>query len=382
MAETGRIQLFYSYAHQDEQYRKGLLDALSDLRDEGVIADWHDRMIVPGADWRQAISSEIAKAHVILFLISPSFMSSSYCIGVEVKEAIELHWARRCRIVPVLIHPAPGWRDTNFGTFQALPRDAKPVSEWRKPEFAFADIALGIRNVCKEIVDWENPFRRGHVGDWIQHESTAVNPVERKVSRGRTCITQRDDHHVTTFTVADVDGLRIAMSVDFSLDVPVEDSFGSILKQAGESIGDASQFWREETGQGEQKLIVGGRPYYCTWFGRMLRLEQDGVPVVISSKTWHCIDVPVDGLVKEETVYSTAEGQEFHRASKVLIGFSWQKQETTRENLVPQLLPPGGPGRIQTLCLNCRTKIAIEERHLLKRIRCPECRTEFRLIKT
>src|SRR5262245_24163717 len=98
MSETGRINLFYSYAHEDDSSRERLVAALAVLRDEGVIGEWHDRLIVPSADWRRTISRQLEQSHIVLFLVSPAFMRSDYCRSVEVRQAIDLHWQRRCRI--------------------------------------------------------------------------------------------------------------------------------------------------------------------------------------------------------------------------------------------------------------------------------------------
>ncbi|MGH7346889.1 MAG: toll/interleukin-1 receptor domain-containing protein, partial [Candidatus Rokuibacteriota bacterium] len=87
----GRINVFYSYAHKDVAYRERLVAWLDALREEGVVSDWHDRKIVPGADWAREIADNLERSHIVLFLISPAFMASDYSIGVEVKKAIELH---------------------------------------------------------------------------------------------------------------------------------------------------------------------------------------------------------------------------------------------------------------------------------------------------
>jgi hypothetical protein len=42
------IEVFISYAHEDEALRQRLGKALSNLRWEGLITDWHDREITAG----------------------------------------------------------------------------------------------------------------------------------------------------------------------------------------------------------------------------------------------------------------------------------------------------------------------------------------------
>ena len=82
------------------------MEYLATLRDDGTISHWHDRLITPGSDWSREIERELEQADIVLFLVSPDFMASDYCLGVEVKQAIDLHWKRRSRIVPIIIRPA------------------------------------------------------------------------------------------------------------------------------------------------------------------------------------------------------------------------------------------------------------------------------------
>src|SRR5271157_4610770 len=87
----GPIRLFYSYSHQDEELRKELENHLSLLRREGLISAWHDRMIGAGDEWKGAIDKNLEGAHVILLLVSSSFLASAYCWDIETKRAIERH---------------------------------------------------------------------------------------------------------------------------------------------------------------------------------------------------------------------------------------------------------------------------------------------------
>ena len=322
MPSSGKINVFYSYAREDERYRAQLVAALSALRREGVISEWHDRMIKPGGNWDRDIRNNLEKAHVVLFLISPDFMKSDYCKSVEVKRAVELHWERRCRIVPIIVHPAESWTTSDFGSFQALPRDAKAISTWDNPKAAFEDIVEGIRVVCNDVVDWENPIRRSAIGDWIEIEQTISAQGQRVVSRGRSEITDRTSNFATCTTTVVTGGQTQRVSLNFPLDGPILDSLGAIFKQFGENLPPNAVFSRQELGRGDQKLIVGGNAYNCQWVATKGTWEMgDGSDVLMTAKTWRCIDVPIDGVVKEEWSYRSASGQEFSRTSKILIAF-------------------------------------------------------------
>src|SRR5882762_11279876 len=97
------VSLFLSYAHEDEALRNELEKHLSLLQRQGVITTWHDRQIVPGTEWAQAINTHLEEASIILLLISPSFLASDYCYGVEMKRALERHDQGLACVVPLLL---------------------------------------------------------------------------------------------------------------------------------------------------------------------------------------------------------------------------------------------------------------------------------------
>ena len=72
------IEVFCSYAHEDESHLERLHTHLSTLKREGLIATWHDRQILPGTDRAQTIDTHLEHATVILLLVSPDFLDSHW----------------------------------------------------------------------------------------------------------------------------------------------------------------------------------------------------------------------------------------------------------------------------------------------------------------
>src|ERR1700686_211738 len=99
------VEVFYSYAHEDEALRAELEKHLSLLRRQGVISDWHDRHIAPGTDWAQAIDEHLERASVILLLVSADFLASDYCYGIEMQRALQRHQAHEAAVIPILLRP-------------------------------------------------------------------------------------------------------------------------------------------------------------------------------------------------------------------------------------------------------------------------------------
>ncbi|HEX8772083.1 MAG TPA: tetratricopeptide repeat protein [Pyrinomonadaceae bacterium] len=142
--------VFVSYSHQDERLQRQLENHLNLLKRQGVITSWHDRMIDVGSDWEAEIDKNLNAAKLILLLISPDFMASDYCYGVELKRAMERHEAGDARVIPILLRPVD-WQNSPFRDLQVLPSHAKPITSWSDIDDAFLDVAKGIRKAAEEL---------------------------------------------------------------------------------------------------------------------------------------------------------------------------------------------------------------------------------------
>ncbi len=144
------VEVFYSYAHKDASWRNELEKHLSLLHRQGLITAWHDRHILPGTDWAQAIDEHLERASVILLLISADFLASDYCYGLEMQRALERHQANEARVIPILLRPVD-WKGAPFAHLQALPIGAKPITKWSNRDEAFTNVAAGIRRVIEDL---------------------------------------------------------------------------------------------------------------------------------------------------------------------------------------------------------------------------------------
>jgi len=142
--------VFISYAHEDEPLRQRLEVHLSLLRRQGLIADWHDRQILAGEEWARAIDEHLETASLTLLLISPDFLASDYCYGIEMRRALERHKNGEVQVIPVILRPVD-WEGAPFAHLQCLPRDARAVTEWDNQDAAFRDIARGIRTAIEQL---------------------------------------------------------------------------------------------------------------------------------------------------------------------------------------------------------------------------------------
>lgn len=136
--------LFFSYSHKDEELRNELETHLSILKRQGVIATWHDRRLVAGDDFAAGISRELEASDIILLLVSPDFLNSDYCYGVEMGRALERHREGTARVIPVILRPCD-WQATPLKGLLATPTDGKPVIKFAVRDDAFLEITKAIR---------------------------------------------------------------------------------------------------------------------------------------------------------------------------------------------------------------------------------------------
>jgi hypothetical protein len=146
--------VFYSYASEDEKLLRRLEKHLSSLRRQGLISDWHNYKIVAGSEREKSVNSHLESASLILLLISPDFMASDYCYGVEMQRALDRHQAGLARVIPILLHPVD-WQDAPFASLQVLPRNGKAIVRWDNRDEAFLAIVQEIRTAIDVMHDDE-----------------------------------------------------------------------------------------------------------------------------------------------------------------------------------------------------------------------------------
>lgn len=144
------LRVFFSYAHEDDRFRIRLEQSLKLLERQGLVESWHDRKLLPGDDWAREIDSRLERAELILFLVSPDFIDSDYCWGVEMTRALARHDAGEALVVPLIIRPVGDWQTAKFGRLQAL-LGGKAVTSWGDEDAAWAEVARELRRLVERF---------------------------------------------------------------------------------------------------------------------------------------------------------------------------------------------------------------------------------------
>ena len=144
------LDIFYSYAHEDEPLRDELAGHLRILERRGVIRSWADRDIVPGQDWSREIATALESADLVLLLVSSDFINSDYIWGVELATAMRRHREGEAKVIPVMIR-ACDIEGAPFSSLQGLPTDLRAVTSWPNRDEAWTDVAKGIRRASTAL---------------------------------------------------------------------------------------------------------------------------------------------------------------------------------------------------------------------------------------
>ena len=137
-------RIFISYAHKDKELRQELEKHLAELERQKIVTTWSDEQIRPGEELDNAIKKELERADIILLLVSPDFLASTYCREVETVKALEQRKTRGSITIPVILRPCD-WQRAPFGSLKALPEDGKPVVQYLSRDVdAFLEIAKAL----------------------------------------------------------------------------------------------------------------------------------------------------------------------------------------------------------------------------------------------
>ena len=147
---TKPLRAFISYSHKDEKFREQFETHLMVLQRQGMIESWDDRLVGAGRDWKCEISRYLDQAALIIILISPDFVASTYCYDIEMARAIERHEEGTALVIPVIVRDVD-WSDTPFARLQVLPRGGKAVKQWSDRDSAWKNVIKGIKTAAVQM---------------------------------------------------------------------------------------------------------------------------------------------------------------------------------------------------------------------------------------
>ena len=146
------VEVFCSYAHEDQALLKELEKHLATLKRQNIIASWYDGAITPGEEWKPQIMEHLNSAQIILLLVSADFINSDFCYGIELEQALTRQESDQARVIPIILRPVD-WKGAPFAKLQVLPTGGKPVTNWPTHDDAFLDVVQGIRKAIDDLTN-------------------------------------------------------------------------------------------------------------------------------------------------------------------------------------------------------------------------------------
>ena len=119
------------------------------MKQIGLVDSWHDRNLIPGEVWDKKIRAEIAKADLIIMLISPDFLASNYIMNTEVRLAFKRMQNENIVIIPIILRPCL-WEYTSLARIQATSK-ANPIVMATNKDLAWVEAIKQLEKTYNEI---------------------------------------------------------------------------------------------------------------------------------------------------------------------------------------------------------------------------------------
>ena len=126
--EYAMKKLFISYSSKDLAFMKEFVTHLEPFRRNGKIDYWYDRMIEPGSKWDDAIRKELDSSDIVIFLLSPDFIATSYIFEIEIPAAIERLKQQNAKLFFIQLLDC-SWEQTILSEYQQTTDKTKNTKE-------------------------------------------------------------------------------------------------------------------------------------------------------------------------------------------------------------------------------------------------------------
>jgi len=156
---------------------------LAGLERNNKIELWTDQEIVPSDEWKQTLKQELETADIMVFLLSPNFIASKFIYEEEVMKAIERHNKGEVAIVPVIIRPCD-FSSTPLTKFQALPKNAEPISKWKDKAEAWMNVVDELKRTIDVIGKQKQQSNTANENKDTANATTSLDNIRMKIAGG------------------------------------------------------------------------------------------------------------------------------------------------------------------------------------------------------
>jgi internalin A len=149
-----RMQLFISYAHQNEKELTPFRQHLTLLSQQGYIQVWQDRDLVAGEQWETGIREALGRAEIVLVFYTTGARVSTFIQETELPMALARSDAGECTVIWVPLerndldpqHPL----EKRLKALQCATRDAQPIYEFEIVPKGWLQVEQSIRRAVEK----------------------------------------------------------------------------------------------------------------------------------------------------------------------------------------------------------------------------------------
>jgi hypothetical protein len=121
-----RPSVFVSYAHQDKDWHRRLIQMLGPLKTRYVHAIWHDLLLQPGVDWSKEIDTSLDAARIVVLMVTPAFLDSQFIQTRELAPVLAAVAAGEKTLLWVYVSTC-AYDDAGIGKYQAAHDITEPL---------------------------------------------------------------------------------------------------------------------------------------------------------------------------------------------------------------------------------------------------------------
>lgn len=163
----GSVTLFICHSNADATLCSELQSHLALLKRSGLIEAWSAGQLLGGERREEVIAQQMARADVVLLLVSASFMADVGSaivdphgeptnqeelagLTMQLRRALRRQRAKEALVTPIIVR-ATDWAGSALGRLTPLPSGGRPIVQWDDRDAAWLDVVEGLRAA---IVQW------------------------------------------------------------------------------------------------------------------------------------------------------------------------------------------------------------------------------------
>ena len=150
--DTNKINIFISYAHEDEKWLDRLKKHLKVLaRHSDNVEYWEDTKLRGGDKWREEITKAIEKANVAILLVSTDFLVSDFISSDELPPILRKAVEEGTRVLPLIVSPC-SFEYSELNDFQAINSPEMTLADMSSDEAAVERVFLSLIKEIQALV--------------------------------------------------------------------------------------------------------------------------------------------------------------------------------------------------------------------------------------